>query len=104
MTKMKTIIHVNQRVIQHNNKHGTRYPPLTIKKGKENVYAQEVYGTGNFRVIHNPDKPLSCGAKVWIEAQGEVFPQQALSWEDLVKFLEEDTKDGLYKNGMGIDA
>ena len=25
------------------------------------------------KVIYSPDKPLSCGAKVWIETEGEVI-------------------------------
>ena len=46
---MKKIIHINQ----HN-------------------YAHEVYVDGPCKIVYSPDKPLSCGAKVWIETQDEV--------------------------------
>jgi len=27
---------------------------------------------GEMELVYRPDKPLSCGAKVWIETRGEV--------------------------------
>jgi len=27
---------------------------------------------GPSRVVYSPDKPLSCGAKVWVETEAEV--------------------------------
>jgi len=70
---MKTIIHVNQHVIKDNSKTGKRNPVLTVKTYKSNTYAHEVEIIGNSKVIYSPDKPLSCGAKVWIETEGEVI-------------------------------
>lgn len=69
---MKTIIHVNQHVIKANRKNGTNNPVLTVKTYKENIYAHEVEILGFSKVVYSPDKPLSCGAHVWIETQGEV--------------------------------
>lgn len=69
---MKTIIHVNQHVIKANKKNGTNNPVLTVKTYKENKYAHEVEINGNSKIIYSPDKPLSCGAHVWIETQNEV--------------------------------
>lgn len=69
---MKTIIHVNQHVIKNNRKNGSQDPVLTIKTYKENKYAHEVEINGPSKVVYSPDKPLSCGAHVWIETQGEV--------------------------------
>jgi hypothetical protein len=69
---MKTIIHVNQHVIKDNSKTGERNPVLTVKTYKDNTYAHEVEIKGDSKVVYSPDKPLSCGAKVWIETQGEV--------------------------------
>lgn len=69
---MKTRIHVNQHVIRANGKTGERNPVLTVKQGKSNTYAHEVEITGPAKVVYSPDKPLSCGAKVWIETEGEV--------------------------------
>ena len=34
------------------------------------VYEVEIKGPS--KVVYSPDKPLSCGAKVWIETQAEV--------------------------------
>ena len=69
---MKTIIHVNQHVVKANAKTGERNPVLTVKTYKTNTYAHEVEIKGDSKVIYSPDKPLSCGAKVWIETNGEV--------------------------------
>jgi hypothetical protein len=53
-------------------KNGTNEPVLTVKTYKTNTYAHEVEIHGPSRVVHSPDKPLSCGARVWIETQAEV--------------------------------
>jgi hypothetical protein len=68
----KTIIHVNQHVIKRNSKTGEREPVLTVKQGRKNTYAHEVSIHGPSKVVYSPDKPLSCGAKVWIETESEV--------------------------------
>lgn len=74
---MKTIIHVNQHVIRANKKSGEQNPVLTCKTYKENIYAQEVEildesGSVIAKVVYSPDKPLSCGARVWVETHHEV--------------------------------
>lgn len=69
---MKTIIHVNQHVVKANAKNGTQDPVLTIKTYKTNTYAHEVMIKGDSKVVYSPDKPLSCGAKVWIETNSQV--------------------------------
>ena len=69
---MKTIIHVNQHEVKANNKNGTNNPVLTIKTYKTNTYAHEVSIKGESKVVYSPDKPLSCGARVWIETQAKV--------------------------------
>jgi len=71
---MKTIVHVNQHVIKANAKNEERNPVLTVKTYKSNDYAHEVEIKGPCRVVYSPDKPLSCGAKVWIETEAEVIP------------------------------
>jgi hypothetical protein len=69
---VKTVIHVNQHIIRRNAKTGKREPTLTVKTYKSNTYAHEVEIHGPSRVVYSPDKPLSCGAKVWIETESEV--------------------------------
>jgi hypothetical protein len=74
---MKTIIHVNQHIIKKNSKTGIANPVLTCKTYKTNTYAHEaiIYGQDGkeaARIMYSPDKPLSCGAKVWIETQNKI--------------------------------
>lgn len=64
---MKTIIHVNQHRIRSNLKTGANEPVLTVKTYKSNIYCNEVIIDGPSKVVYSPDKPLSCGARVWIE-------------------------------------
>lgn len=74
---MKTIIHVNQHVIRANSKNGEENPVLTCKTYKENRYAKQVEvldieGRVVAKVVYSPNKPLSCGAKVWIETENKI--------------------------------
>lgn len=69
---MKTIVHVNQHAIRRNIRAGTKEPVLTVKTYKSNTYAHEVRIDGPSMVVYSPDKPLSCGARVWIETEAEV--------------------------------
>jgi hypothetical protein len=75
---MKTIIHVNQHKIRSNQKTGKRDPVLTCKTYKSNDYASKVEILDSQKnvvatVIYNPDNPLSCGARVWIETENEIL-------------------------------
>ena len=65
-------IHVNQHHIRSNKKHGTNKPVITIKTSKDNTYCNEVIIEGPSKIIYNPDKPLSCGARVWIETRSNI--------------------------------
>ena len=74
---MKKIIHVNQHKIKSNRKNSETEPVLTCKTYKSNDYAHEAVifdknGEEAARVIYRPEKPLSCGAHVWIETSNEV--------------------------------
>jgi len=74
------VVHVNMHTIKANRKHGTNLPPLTgrVGRGGKSFPAHTVtfycpeceWETA--RVVHSPHKPLACGARVWIEADGEV--------------------------------
>jgi hypothetical protein len=70
---MITRIHVNQHNIRANSK-GADLPVLTVKDYKENrkynfVMILDAQDRQVARVVYSPDKPLSCGAKVWIETE-----------------------------------
>jgi hypothetical protein len=68
---MKTRIHVNQHNIKANAK-GEDLPVLTVKTYKENTRCNEVVIHGPSRVVYSPEKPLSCGAKVWVETEADI--------------------------------
>jgi len=64
-------IHINQHNIRANNK-GSDLPVITMKTYKENIKCNRVEIKGPSTLVYSPDKPLSCGAKVWIETEAEV--------------------------------
>ena len=72
MRQMRKRIHINQHKIRSNKKHGLNEPVITVKTSKSNDYAHEVEINGPSKVIYSPNKPLSCGAKVWVETEAEV--------------------------------
>lgn len=72
MSNLKKIIHINQHKIKGNAKSGERQPVITVKTYKSNTYCDEAIIEGPCRVIYSPDKPLSCGARVWIETTSDV--------------------------------
>lgn len=66
-------IHINQHKIKSNKKHNANEQVISVKTSKENYYAHEVQILGVSSVVYKPNKPLSCGAKVWIETQSELI-------------------------------
>jgi hypothetical protein len=69
---MKKRIHVNKHILASNRKHGKNDPPLTCKTYKANHKGYEVEIYGYAKVVYRPEKPLSCGAVVWIETESPV--------------------------------
>ena len=69
---MKKRIHVIKHIIRSNKKNDKRAAVLTVKTYKSNDYCHEAIINGPCKVIYSPDKPLSCGARVWIETDAEV--------------------------------
>ena len=65
-------IHINQHHIKSNSKYNTKLPVMSVKTYKENIKGDTVQINGASTVVYKPDKPLSCGAKVWIETKAEV--------------------------------
>jgi hypothetical protein len=68
----KQVIHINQHLIKQNTKTGERNPVITVKQGRVNNYADSleiIDADGNTigRLKYQPDNPLSCGARVWLE-------------------------------------
>lgn len=78
---MKKRIHINQHKIRSNKKNNTKEPVITVKTSKSNNYAHKVEIQGPSKVIYSPDKPLSCGARVWIETDEKVVLDNGLCLE-----------------------
>lgn len=69
---MKSRIHVNQHVIKANRVNKENNPVLSIMTYRSTVRAHEIRIVGPSKIVHSPDKPLSCGARVWIETEALV--------------------------------
>jgi hypothetical protein len=75
---MKKIIHVNMHKIRSNKKNNTDDPVITVKTYKSNNYAHEVDIQGPSKIVYSKDKPLLCGARVWIETEEKVVLDNGL--------------------------
>ena len=74
---MKKRILINRHVINANRKHNKADPPISVQTYKSNDYTARVdildaYGEVAATVCYQPQKPMSCGATVWIETENEV--------------------------------
>lgn len=67
----KVIVHINKNEIQRNikKKPEERKPVIGIK-GAQLGYVHHLEIPAPCRIVYSPDKPLSCGARVWIEVLG----------------------------------
>ena len=75
----KYLIHVNGHTIRANIKHGTREPPFIVRRGRSRKVGmagrvQLLLPDGEVvaELVYQPDKPLSCGARAWLETDLEV--------------------------------
>ena len=75
---MKKRIHINQHKIRSNKKNNLKEPVITVKTSKSNDYATGVEIKGPSKIIYSPDKPLPCGARVWIETDEKVVLDNGL--------------------------
>ena len=66
------IIHINRNIIQQNAKNGTSEPVCRVQEGNKVSYCMRVKILGPSEMIYSPDKPLECGAKLWIETEAEL--------------------------------
>jgi hypothetical protein len=65
-------IHVNQKNLRANRKDGGHRPLITIQTSAGPVYADHVDIKGVSALVSRPDKPLPCGARIWIETRAQV--------------------------------
>ena len=64
--------------IRSNKKNNTDDPVITVKTYKSNNYAHEVDIHGPSKIVYSKDKPLPCGARVWIETEEKVVLDNGL--------------------------
>lgn len=96
---MKSIIHVNQQVIAWNRKHNLTLPPITVKQGGKTQYCNSVDITGASQLVSRPHKPLSCGARIWIETESPVVLEGVITWKKLKEKINE-----VVSNNATIDS
>jgi hypothetical protein len=67
----KKIIHVAQDAIRKNSKEGTNDPAIIVRTGGRSVRHHRVQlvaaGVVVGTFVYSPHKPLSCGARLWLE-------------------------------------
>jgi len=79
----KKIIHINKHNIRFNSKNPeTLKPVVTVKQGKSNTYAMSVKINGPSELVYRPDKPLSCGARVWIETLADIEIENPMTFAE----------------------
>jgi hypothetical protein len=66
-------IHVNQHIIRRNKKTGDKAAVTTIQWRNKSYRCAKVEIRGPSTVFYSPDKPLSCGAHVWVETTALVI-------------------------------
>jgi hypothetical protein len=65
-------IHVDQHIIRRNKKTGEQNNVITIQWRGRSYKVKTLNILGPSQAIYSPDKPLSCGAHVWVETTAEV--------------------------------
>ena len=65
-------IHVNQHMIRRNKATGEKNNVITVQWRNKSYPVEDVKIKGPANAIYSPDKPLSCGAHVWVETKAEV--------------------------------
>lgn len=65
-------IHVNQHMIRQNRKTGEQNNVITVQWRNKSYPAKKIQICGPSEAVYSPDKPLSCGAHVWVETKAEV--------------------------------
>jgi hypothetical protein len=72
-------IHVNQHVIRRNRRTGASDAPIRVKTYSNNVGAHRVMIAGPSELVYAPDRPLACGARLWVETRVRVVAYDAES-------------------------
>jgi hypothetical protein len=62
-------LHVRQDIIRANRKDGADTPALNIQTSKGSIQARTIEIHGPSTLMQSFEKPLACGARVWIETR-----------------------------------
>lgn len=65
-------IHVNQHIMRNNLKTGRTDPPITVQYKGHSYRGSSVDVGGPSELVYRPRKPLSCGARLFIETRAPV--------------------------------
>ncbi|NEP35338.1 MULTISPECIES: helix-turn-helix domain-containing protein [unclassified Moorena] len=67
-------INVNRNRIGSNNAKPPqdRQPVISVKRSGNNLYGNQIEILGPCRIVYQPDHPLRCGARLWIETFSDV--------------------------------
>ncbi|AOY82725.1 helix-turn-helix domain-containing protein [Moorena producens JHB] len=67
-------INVNRNRIGSNNhkRPEDRLPVISVKRSGNNLYGNQIEIIGPCRIVYQPDNPLDCGARLWIETFSDV--------------------------------
>jgi hypothetical protein len=72
LQKRVTRIHINRQRLASNRKHKENHPVVVVDRGKKRKYCHELEIAGPCRLVYRPDRPLACGATLWIEVQPQI--------------------------------
>lgn len=65
-------IHVNQATLRANRKTGRKDPVFTVQLSNGPIKARKVEIDGPSDLVDRTEKPLKCGARIWIETKSQV--------------------------------
>jgi hypothetical protein len=65
-------LHVDQHVIRSNRSSGGDDPPVTVQLSTGSLKCSHAIIHGKSELIYSPEKPLACGARLWVETRARV--------------------------------
>jgi hypothetical protein len=74
-------IHVNQHIIRANQRDGDKAAPISVKTYMSNVRGHRACIDGPSQLVYSPERPLSCGARLWVETEARVVVYDELAGE-----------------------
>ena len=67
-----SIIHIWKQKLDRDRKENTNSPVIAVRQGSRTKYCHSAVINGPSRIIYQPESPLSCGARLWIEVAANV--------------------------------